>query len=76
MHTCPRCESKEATVVSKSPVEGAWEVYMCPVCIFTWRSIEPETITNPEKYNRAFKVNPADIPFAENVPALPAKYIK
>jgi vanillate/4-hydroxybenzoate decarboxylase subunit D len=59
-----------------SPVEGAWEVYMCPVCIFPWRSIEPENITNPEKYNRAFKVNPADIPFLENVPPLPARYLK
>ncbi|WP_026693411.1 non-oxidative hydroxyarylic acid decarboxylases subunit D [Peribacillus kribbensis] len=74
MHTCPRCESK-ADLMAKSPVEGAWEVYMCPVCIFTWRSIEPESITKPEKYNRAFKVDPADIPLAENVPPLPAKYV-
>jgi hypothetical protein len=76
MHTCPRCESKEASIVAKSPVKDAWEVYLCPVCIFTWRSIEPETTINPEKYNRAFKVNPADIPFSENVPALPEKYQK
>lgn len=73
MHTCPRCESKEAEVVFESPVKGAWEVYLCPVCIFTWRSSEPETITNPEKYNKAFKINPADIPNASNVPPVPER---
>jgi vanillate/4-hydroxybenzoate decarboxylase subunit D len=75
MNTCPRCESK-AELVAKSPVEGAWEVYLCPVCIFTWRSIEPESITNPEKYNKAFKVNPADIPNAAHVPPIHEKMIK
>ncbi|MDE1407692.1 non-oxidative hydroxyarylic acid decarboxylases subunit D, partial [Bacillus licheniformis] len=47
MHTCPSCELKKAETVSKSPVEGAWEVYQCQHCFFTWRSSEPETITNP-----------------------------
>ncbi|WP_138495032.1 non-oxidative hydroxyarylic acid decarboxylases subunit D [Paenibacillus pinistramenti] len=70
MHTCPRCESKTASVVAVSPVKGVWEVYLCPVCIFTWRSTEPETITNPEKYNPAFKVNPEEIPFAAHVPPI------
>ena len=70
MHICPRCES-EANKVAESPVKGAWEVYLCPVCIFTWRSTEPETITNPEKYKKAFKIDPADIPNAAHVPAIP-----
>lgn len=73
MLTCPRCDMKEATVVARSPVAGAWEVYLCPVCKFTWRSTEPETITNPEKYNPAFKVNPADVPLAPQVPAIPER---
>lgn len=75
MPVCPRCESN-ADLVAKSPVEGAWEVYLCPVCIFTWRSIEPESITSPEKYNRAFKVNPEDIPNAAHVPPIHEKMIK
>jgi vanillate/4-hydroxybenzoate decarboxylase subunit D len=29
-------------------------------------------ITHPEKYNKAFKVNPADIPNAVQVPTIPA----
>ncbi|MGA9173589.1 MAG: non-oxidative hydroxyarylic acid decarboxylases subunit D [Thermoactinomyces sp.] len=75
MHTCPRCETKKAEVVTKSPVKGAWEVYQCPVCLFTWRSSEPETITNPEKYNKAFKVDPADVPLATQVPAVPDRIV-
>ncbi|MBM7645453.1 transposase-like protein [Scopulibacillus daqui] len=73
MKTCPRCESKKTETVSQSPVKGAWEVYLCPVCMFTWRSSEPESITNPEKYNKAFKVDPQDIPHAAKVPPVPEK---
>lgn len=76
MHTCPRCESKRAEVVSKSPVEGAWEVYLCPDCIFTWRSSEPENIASPEKYNKAFKVKLEDIPLAAHVPPIPERIVK
>ncbi|MFS2170494.1 non-oxidative hydroxyarylic acid decarboxylases subunit D [Priestia megaterium] len=73
MHTCPRCEAKQANLVSKSPVEGAWEIYLCSVCLFTWRSSEPETITSPEKYPRPFKVNPKDVPLATHVPPVPPR---
>ncbi|MFC7391968.1 non-oxidative hydroxyarylic acid decarboxylases subunit D [Scopulibacillus cellulosilyticus] len=75
MKTCPRCESKKAEMVSQSPVKGAWEVYSCPVCMFTWRSSEPESITNPEKYNKAFKVDPQDVPNAAKVPPVPERRI-
>ena len=34
MHTCPRCEAKQANLVSKSPVEGAWRfTYATCVCL-------------------------------------------
>lgn len=72
MHTCPRCDSKDSTVISKSPIVDIWEMYQCSVCLFTWRSNEPEYITNPEKYNKAFKVKPEDIPMVDIVPAVPA----
>lgn len=36
-------------------------MYSCPVCTFTWRSTEPETITNPDLYNPLFKVDPNDL---------------
>ncbi|CBI41451.1 hypothetical protein HTY60_01820 [Bacillus amyloliquefaciens] len=45
MKTCPRCESKKGETVSQSPVKGAWEIYQCQTCFFTWRSCEPESIT-------------------------------
>ncbi|KMM63005.1 phenolic acid decarboxylase [Bacillus glycinifermentans] len=73
MHTCPRCDSKKAETVSKSPVAGAWEVYQCQHCFFTWRSSEPETITNPEKYNPSFKIDPAKVETAVQVPAVPKR---
>lgn len=58
MHICPRCESNRSEVVTRSPVKGAWEVLLCPVCLFTWRTSEPDSITDPAKYKSAFKVNP------------------
>ncbi|WP_085524554.1 non-oxidative hydroxyarylic acid decarboxylases subunit D [Tuberibacillus sp. Marseille-P3662] len=73
MHICPRCESKKATMVSESPVQGTWEVYLCSVCLYTWRSSEPEAMVNPEKYNPAFKVDPEDVPNAHEVPAVPER---
>ncbi|WP_102349111.1 non-oxidative hydroxyarylic acid decarboxylases subunit D [Bacillus sp. Marseille-P3661] len=72
MHICPRCESY-SDVIAKSPKYGVWEMYQCAICFFTWRSNEPEYITNPKKYNKAFKVNPADVPNAIVVPAVPER---
>ncbi|MFT0802645.1 non-oxidative hydroxyarylic acid decarboxylases subunit D [Bacillus swezeyi] len=75
MHTCPRCDLKKAETVSKSPVEGAWEVYQCQHCFFTWRSSEPEMITNPATYNPAFKIDPSEVGTAVHVPAIPKRKI-
>lgn len=71
MKTCPRCNTEKASVIASSPVKGAWELYHCPVCLFIWRSSEPESIIDPQKYNPSFKVDPADIPKAAHVPVIP-----
>lgn len=76
MTTCPRCDSTKAEAVAESPVKGAWTVYTCPVCFYTWRSTEPESFTHPEKYNKSFKVNQEDIPNAIQVPAVPERIQK
>ncbi|WAH37082.1 non-oxidative hydroxyarylic acid decarboxylases subunit D [Alicyclobacillus dauci] len=70
MTTCPRCDSTEAQMVAESPVKGAWTVYSCPVCFYTWRSTEDEKFTDPAKYEPAFKVRQEDIPNATVVPAI------
>ena len=31
-----------------------------PNLLFTWRSCEPESITNPETFNPAFKIDPKE----------------
>lgn len=38
--TCPRCDSEKTRVMTKSPVGGAWEMYVCDVCSYSWRSTE------------------------------------
>ncbi|MDR0806876.1 MAG: phenolic acid decarboxylase subunit D [Enterobacteriaceae bacterium] len=68
---CPRCESANAEVLSRSPVEGVWEVYHCPTCFFTWRSTEPAFITDPKQYNPNFKFKPEDMAHFGVMPAIP-----
>ena len=47
---CPRCESTSTGVRFESPVAGVWTLYGCDDCLFTWRSTEPKTITDPKQY--------------------------
>ncbi len=58
---CPRCDSDAADLLVKAPVDNAWEVFICGVCNFTWRSTESEDITNPARYDKRFKIDPAAI---------------
>ncbi len=68
---CPRCESAKPDVLSHSPVKGAWVVYHCSVCFFTWRNTEPDFITDPAKYNPHFKFKPESIDTLGIMPAIP-----
>jgi hypothetical protein len=68
---CPRCDSDKVRVLTKAPVDDAWEVYICDTCIFTWRSTEGENIINPEKYDKRFKINPADFHKLAQIPPIP-----
>jgi hypothetical protein len=72
MPCCPRCESERTEIVSTSAVEGAWVIYNCPVCFYTWRSSEPDYATKPDQYNPHFKIKVADIPTFAEVPIIPA----
>jgi hypothetical protein len=46
-------------------------VFHCPTCFFTWRSTEPDFITDPKKYNPNFKFSPADMANFGVMPAIP-----
>ncbi|QCH13666.1 hypothetical protein CB0101_00820 [Synechococcus sp. CB0101] len=69
--TCPRCNCKTTEVQFRSPVQGAWELYRCTTCMFTWRSTEPASMTNPELYDPVFKIDPNDLSSFPVMPAIP-----
>jgi vanillate/4-hydroxybenzoate decarboxylase subunit D len=66
---CPRCESSVTLVRFESPVPGVWTLYGCDACLFTWRSTEPATITDPRRYPARFKVKLEDL---KHIPVMPA----
>ena len=43
---CPRCKSENVRVLATSPVSGRWIMYVCDVCIYSWRSTEPRSATD------------------------------
>jgi protein-arginine kinase activator protein McsA len=68
---CPRCDSKTVKLLTKAPVDDAWEVYICDTCCFSWRSTEGEDVTNPKKYDKRFKIDPNKIPDLDHIPPIP-----
>lgn len=47
---CVRCLHDTASKVADAPDgSGAWEVYLCSRCNFSWRNSEEEEVINPEK---------------------------
>ena len=72
---CPRCDSDTVEFLIKAPEKGIWEIYKCKTCNFTWRSTEPEDITDPGKYDKRFKINPSNISHLDIIPPIP-KLIK
>lgn len=68
---CPRCESETVELMTKSPIEGAWEVYICDTCTYSWRSTETPDKTDPKQYKASFKIKPASIPSMLVIPPVP-----
>ena len=66
---CPRCESSSTEIRFESPVAGVWTLYGCDDCLFTWRSTEPKTITDPKLYPARFKVKLKKL---QDIPVMPA----
>jgi vanillate/4-hydroxybenzoate decarboxylase subunit D len=63
---CPRCESEKIRIMTKSPVEGAWEIYVCDKCCYSWRSTEKIEISD------IFKLDDEKIARMGVVPPIPA----
>lgn len=68
---CPRCDSEHTNIMVKAPVGDVWEVYICETCKFSWRSTEGTNITDPEKYDKRFKLNPAEFDGMAQIPPIP-----
>ena len=54
---CPRCDDERAVKIFDSPEPGAWEIYRCPRCFFTWRNTEEDRVTRSELYDPEFKLS-------------------
>jgi hypothetical protein len=58
---CVRCRRDSASVIAKAPDgSGAWEVYHCTTCHFSWRDTDEEEVTNPDKYDERFRLDKID----------------
>lgn len=68
---CPRCDSAFTSVMVKSPVGDEWEVYLCDTCQFSWRSTEGDNITDPEKYDKRFKLEANKFDKLDQIPPIP-----
>jgi vanillate/4-hydroxybenzoate decarboxylase subunit D len=70
---CPRCRSTTVELRSTSPVAGVWAVFSCAICLYSWRSTEPEENTNPDKYPAAFRLRPEDLANLAVIPTIPPR---
>ncbi|GGQ58080.1 non-oxidative hydroxyarylic acid decarboxylases subunit D [Streptomyces flaveolus] len=68
---CARCAHESIRTLYSSPVPGVWDVLRCDRCLYTWRTSEPPRRTRRDAYPEAFRLTPADIENATEVPAVP-----
>ncbi|MEV1022119.1 non-oxidative hydroxyarylic acid decarboxylases subunit D [Streptomyces sp. NPDC050264] len=68
---CPRCAFGAVSLLATSPVPGVWDVLQCDRCLYAWRTTEPARRTRRDAYPDLFKLTPADIDNAIEVPAIP-----
>jgi late competence protein required for DNA uptake (superfamily II DNA/RNA helicase) len=59
---CVRCLNDTASKVADAPDgSGAWEVYYCTRCDYSWRNTEEDYVIDIEKRNQRFQVTPEDL---------------
>ena len=58
---CLRCLDDTARKVADAPDgSGAWEVFYCEKCNYSWRNIEEDYVTVIEKRNPRFQLDKTD----------------
>ena len=64
---CVRCLNDSASKVADAPDgSGAWEIYFCEKCRYSWRSSEEDYIVDIEKRNPKFRITNQDLERMEN----------
>lgn len=59
---CVRCLNDTAAKFAEAPDKsGAWEVYICGTCNFSWRNTEEEEVINPKLRDPNFQLTNDDI---------------
>lgn len=59
---CVRCLNDSADLAARATDgSGAWEIYLCNCCNYSWRSTEDEDITNIEKRDPYFQLDKVDL---------------
>ena len=62
---CPRCDSENVRIMTKAPVEDAWEIYVCDKCCYSCRSTEKIRI------HEKFKLDDEKIRAMQVIPPVP-----
>ncbi|KAF5990983.1 MULTISPECIES: non-oxidative hydroxyarylic acid decarboxylases subunit D [Streptomyces] len=68
----PRCAHDIVETLTTSPDPGTWDVLQCGRCLHMWRTTEPARRTPRHAYPQEFRLTPADIDYAPEVPAIPS----
>jgi len=59
---CVRCLRNSAQKIADAPDgSGAWEVYYCEICNYSWRSSEEAQTTMPDKRDPEFQLDKVDL---------------
>ena len=59
---CLRCLAETAVKIASAPDgSGAWDMYHCEHCNYSWRTSEEEIVTVPEKRDPRFQLDKVDL---------------
>jgi len=59
---CLRCGDDTASKVASAPDgSGAWEVYYCEKCCYSWRNTEEDIVTDVTKRDPRFQLDKTDL---------------
>ena len=76
MKKCPRCLTDSASVISRSPVPGVWEMFNCATCGYSWRSTDILQNSSPEHFPAEFRLDGSQLNRLADFPPLPKTIAK